>query len=267
MNKKGFTLVELLGVIAIIAILSVMAVPAVLTISRNSKENMFCKKVQTIERAAQLYAEDNMNLLDNDDALIETANTKCNITEYDFSNNTEKGTQTREDCETVSVKTLASKNYLNYESNKNGVQNNIFDPRDYKSMLNNTVMIYISNKRVHAQYVYKNKKDAQRCMSFIKFQGNKKRSLYYRCDNKIRLVEEINTATKEDRKKCTEPTIEEDDGESASLPPDDSDQIFIDYDEDGGSKCNPLTKEVKLGENYGTLCETSKEGYTFDGWN
>ena len=49
-NRKGFSLVEILAVIAIIAIVSVAAVPAVITIARNNKSNMFCKKIQTIEK-------------------------------------------------------------------------------------------------------------------------------------------------------------------------------------------------------------------------
>lgn len=41
MNKKGFTLVELLAVIALIAILSGMAVPNVMSSINNSKKNSF----------------------------------------------------------------------------------------------------------------------------------------------------------------------------------------------------------------------------------
>ena len=262
--KKGFTLVELLGVIAIIAILSVIAVPAVLTISRNNKENMFCKKVQTIERAAQLYGEDNLKSLENTELLIDSTNSECDISEYDYTNNNVKPTKLREDCEMVNVNTLAVKSYLNYESNNKGIQNNIFDPRDYKSMLNNKVMVYIIDKRVHAQYIYKNKKDAQRCISFMTFQNQKTRNLYYRCGELIRSIKENNTATKEDNIICPEPPEEEE----TIIPsePVTPDKIHVTFDSNGGTQCNPNEKEVTVGEDYGTLCDTTKEEYDFAGW-
>ena len=39
------------------------------------------------------------------------------------------------------------------------------------------------------------------------------------------------------------------------------------YDEDGGTVCNPKTIEKENGEKWGTLCSTTKEGYAFKGWN
>ena len=40
----------------------------------------------------------------------------------------------------------------------------------------------------------------------------------------------------------------------------------ITYDANGGSACNPGTKDVMYGEKYGDLCNTSRSGYTFLGW-
>lgn len=57
-NNKGFTLVELLAVIVILAILITIAVPSTIGISNKLKENMFCKKIDSIEVAAKLYGED-----------------------------------------------------------------------------------------------------------------------------------------------------------------------------------------------------------------
>lgn len=57
-NSKGFTLVELLAVIVILAILITIAVPSTIGISNKLKENMFCKKIDSIEVAAKLYGED-----------------------------------------------------------------------------------------------------------------------------------------------------------------------------------------------------------------
>ncbi len=57
-NNKGFTLVELLAVIVILAILITIAVPSTIAISNKLKENMYCKKIDSIEVAAKLYGED-----------------------------------------------------------------------------------------------------------------------------------------------------------------------------------------------------------------
>ena len=57
-NNKGFTLVELLAVIVILALLVTIAVPSTIAISNKLKENMFCKKIESIEIAAKLYGED-----------------------------------------------------------------------------------------------------------------------------------------------------------------------------------------------------------------
>ena len=44
-------------------------------------------------------------------------------------------------------------------------------------------------------------------------------------------------------------------------------EIFkLEYDEDGGSKCDPSFKKKENGEKWGDLCVTEKEGYVFKGW-
>ena len=48
MNKKGFTLVELLAVIAILAILVIIALPNVLKMFNDSKKNSFLTETKTI---------------------------------------------------------------------------------------------------------------------------------------------------------------------------------------------------------------------------
>ncbi len=53
MNKKGFTLVELLAVIAILAILVIIALPNVLKMFNDSKKNSFMTEVRDIYKQAQ----------------------------------------------------------------------------------------------------------------------------------------------------------------------------------------------------------------------
>ncbi len=62
MNKKGFTLVELLAVIAILAILVIIALPAVLRMFTQARIDTFENEVKTIYRTAQQnYLLDNMS--------------------------------------------------------------------------------------------------------------------------------------------------------------------------------------------------------------
>ena len=61
MNKKGFTLVELLAVIAILAILVIIALPNVLKMFNDSKKNSFMTEVRDIYKQAQTqFIADNM---------------------------------------------------------------------------------------------------------------------------------------------------------------------------------------------------------------
>jgi len=56
MNKKGFTLIELLCVIVILALITVLATAGIMSMSKNSKENLFCAKIEMIENLAEEYA-------------------------------------------------------------------------------------------------------------------------------------------------------------------------------------------------------------------
>ena len=53
MNKKGFTLVELLAVIAILAILVIIALPNVLSMFNSAKQSAFETQVKEIARTAE----------------------------------------------------------------------------------------------------------------------------------------------------------------------------------------------------------------------
>ena len=57
MNKKGFTLVELLAVIVIIGLLMTLAIPAVLKVSSNVKQKSYETKIKLITDTAVTYGE------------------------------------------------------------------------------------------------------------------------------------------------------------------------------------------------------------------
>ena len=62
MNKKGFTLTELLVVIALISIIVLIAVPSVVAISKRINKRVYNSKVQEIVTAAELYGTNNPDL-------------------------------------------------------------------------------------------------------------------------------------------------------------------------------------------------------------
>ena len=62
MNKKGFTLVELLAVIAILALLVIIALPNVLSMFNKAKKDTFLTEAKSIfKESASKYISDNMH--------------------------------------------------------------------------------------------------------------------------------------------------------------------------------------------------------------
>lgn len=61
LNKKGFTLVELLAVIAILGILMLLVMPNVLSMFTSGRKNTFVNQVQSVWRTAETqYMNDSM---------------------------------------------------------------------------------------------------------------------------------------------------------------------------------------------------------------
>lgn len=67
MNKKGFTLTEIMAVVAIIAIIILIAVPSIIAINKNMNKRVYEQKKETIVAAAEIYANNNPNLFSDSD--------------------------------------------------------------------------------------------------------------------------------------------------------------------------------------------------------
>lgn len=63
MNKKGFTLVELLAVIVLLGLIALIASPAITGIIKKSKDSLSDSQKQSIEMSAKNWATDNMTKL------------------------------------------------------------------------------------------------------------------------------------------------------------------------------------------------------------
>ncbi|MCI8445872.1 MAG: prepilin-type N-terminal cleavage/methylation domain-containing protein [Bacilli bacterium] len=63
MNKKGFTLAELLGVITILAMLALLVTPVVTKTIKNNKQKLYNIQISKIEKAAYNYAIKNTDVL------------------------------------------------------------------------------------------------------------------------------------------------------------------------------------------------------------
>lgn len=59
MNKKGFTLVELMAVIIVLSLLMAIAIPSSIAINSRIKEQLLEDKIVLLEKAAILWGQDN----------------------------------------------------------------------------------------------------------------------------------------------------------------------------------------------------------------
>ena len=150
MKKNGFTLVELLAVIVVLALLMTVAIPGVLTMSNKIQGNMFCAKVENIEKAAQLWGNDNYDTV-----------YAASVTLKDLTKNTNV---THKNAKTVTVKELVQKGYQKKddEEPKDG-KSYVIDPRNDSSIMDNKVLVYIKNNRVYAEYQFNNLEDLNLC--------------------------------------------------------------------------------------------------------
>lgn len=136
MNKKGFTLVELLAVLVLISLLMGLAIPGINRISNNMKKKSYNQKIKLVESAAELWGQDNKTRLQT---------TSCNIDDNEVL------------CYKIKIKELLSENYLDSDNNSGKYAN----PKNDKDMKDCIVFVYKQNKRVYAKF--DNGSDSEAC--------------------------------------------------------------------------------------------------------
>ena len=126
MNKKGFTLVELLAVLVLISLLMGLAIPGINRISNNMKKKSYNQKIKLIESAAELWGQDNKTRLQ--------ADTDC---PSEISK-----------CKKIKIDDLIKENYLDSDNNSGKYAN----PKNDEDMKECIVFVYKQNKRVYAKF-------------------------------------------------------------------------------------------------------------------
>lgn len=61
MNRKGFTIVELMAVIVVLSLIMIISIPMISNAGKNTKLKTLDSKVSNIEKAAILYAQQTSN--------------------------------------------------------------------------------------------------------------------------------------------------------------------------------------------------------------
>lgn len=134
MNKKGFTLVEVLAVIVLLGLLVGIAVPNILRSQTKAKEKTLSTKVKNIERAAVLWGQDN----------------KADVLDGNSCTGTFKTSSNCEKAKELFVKDLIP-NYIKADDGTN-----IKNPVSNKSMNDCKITVYTKYGKIYATYDKKN---------------------------------------------------------------------------------------------------------------
>lgn len=131
MNKKGFTLVELLITIVIVGIVASLASYGAISVSNATKKNLLTAKIELIESGATSYGEDYPYRLTD----------TCNIDHQPVQN-----------CLNITVFDLIEEGYISSTETCNNIpclKNNVTG----ENMATNEVAVYKENNRIYATYI------------------------------------------------------------------------------------------------------------------
>lgn len=148
MNKKGFTLVEILAVLVIIAVVSLIGTVSITGVRRKMEENLFKNKLGEIISAASKWGEDNKSALDDKDSLNRYYKNKTVgfLITSGYLETEEAINTTKYDQYTCGSSKSDENGYIEDGLCKNVITNNV----DYKVLNSLVVKIYRSNNRVYS---------------------------------------------------------------------------------------------------------------------
>ena len=134
-NKKGFTLVELLGVIVVLSFVMTIAFFSVNRVREDSMQKILETKLDQVEQAAVFYAQDNPSILSE----------SCVVDDVYYDNY----------CKVLTVRELINAGGNYFESgtltqDESGNYEDLINDWTGKSMLDDTVQVYRKNNRIYS---------------------------------------------------------------------------------------------------------------------
>ena len=118
MNKKGFTLVELISAVAILVLLAAITTIIILNVVKNTNENIDEGTKLVLFNAAESYLNDNVNIGTNGTYNVTIAMLLNNdLISETFINAQDRNSITRESCVIVNVTNGAMTYEFSYECN------------------------------------------------------------------------------------------------------------------------------------------------------
>ncbi len=126
MNKKGFTLVELLAVIVVLGLVTTLAAYSIFNVWGKSKQGLLDDKIQNIENAAVTYYSEHRQLLTE----------SCSVDEKSYNT-----------CKVVTVQDLLDFGILETDEKDRKITNDVTGC----NMVNDIVTVYRKNNRIQAK--------------------------------------------------------------------------------------------------------------------
>ena len=135
MEKKGFTLVELLAVIVVLALVVTISLTSINRVREDSLKDILETKIDQIEQAAILYAQDNPSILTE----------SCDVNGEHYNNY----------CKVLTVGEIIDSdgNYFStgdLVDSEDGVHADLINDVTGNSMRSDTVQVYRHNNRIYS---------------------------------------------------------------------------------------------------------------------